>query len=163
MHLPPVAPHQPFDPPHQPDSSQRGGAALARPLPHGLHTPLLAHPVEVASDDVKEEPEAASMKRRPLWRAPTSAISRDDESLCVTVYVMTELHDRDVLFPSDQLPFDPRRSVFVWAGKGDPFTQDDIGRRMMRFLCLVAEWEKDSLAESLFSAIGVRVVDCLHA
>jgi hypothetical protein len=33
---------------------------------------------------------------------------------------------------------------------------------MMRFLVLVCDWEKNGLAENLFSAIGVRVVDLLH-
>jgi hypothetical protein len=34
--------------------------------------------------------------------------------------------------------------------------------RLMRYLCLVCDWEQHNLAESLFSAISVRVVDALH-
>lgn len=33
----------------------------------------------------------------------------------------------------------------------------------MRYLLLVSNWEKQNLAESLFAAIGVRVVDILHS
>jgi hypothetical protein len=45
-----------------------------------------------------------------------------------------------------------------WCAK-----QDEIGERLMRFLVLVAAWDKNLLAENLFSAIGVRVVDMLHS
>lgn len=33
----------------------------------------------------------------------------------------------------------------------------------MRFLVLVSAWDRKLLAENLFSAIGVRVVDLLHS
>ena len=33
----------------------------------------------------------------------------------------------------------------------------------MRFLVLVHAWDRNLLAENLFSAIGVRVVDMLHS
>lgn len=33
----------------------------------------------------------------------------------------------------------------------------------MRFLVLVSAWDRKLLAENLFSAIGVRVVDMLHS
>jgi hypothetical protein len=67
-------------------------------------------------------------------------------------------------------PFDTRRTLFVWApssesgegGAADPFTSCVIGKRMMRFLVLVAAWEGDHLAESIFAALGTRVVDVLH-
>jgi hypothetical protein len=58
---------------------------------------------------------------------------------------------------------DQHRSVFVWSGKDDPFSDDVIGRRMMQYLIIRADWEKDNLAQSLLSAIGTRVVDVLHA
>eukprot|EP00455_Lapot_gusevi_P047098 TRINITY_DN630_c0_g1_i8.p1 TRINITY_DN630_c0_g1~~TRINITY_DN630_c0_g1_i8.p1 ORF type:complete len:111 (-),score=53.71 TRINITY_DN630_c0_g1_i8:406-708(-) len=83
------------------------------------------------------------------------------DELCITVYVMSSIAHRDQLFGSEQFNFDMKRSVFVWTGNGDPF-KGEAGQRMMRFLVLVADWEKENLAESLFSAIGVRVVDCLH-
>ena len=59
------------------------------------------------------------------------------------------------------------RAVFVWSGKGDPFFTPEggdplIAKRIMRFLCLVADWERENLADSIFSALGVRVVDALH-
>ena len=54
-------------------------------------------------------------------------------------------------------------TVFVWSGAGseqasDPFytaPDDDPmpARRLMRFLCLVADWEQENLAESLFSGM----------
>ena len=52
--------------------------------------------------------------------------------------------------------------MFAWSRVGDPFTKDDIGERMMRFLILIADWEKENLAESIFSGINIRLVDCLH-
>ena len=84
----------------------------------------------------------------------------------VVVEVMNSLAHRDRLFGSDVFPFDEHRPpLFVWSGAtsdGAPFTRDASGSRLMQFLVLVADWEKDNLAESLFSAIGVRVVDVLH-
>lgn len=82
----------------------------------------------------------------------------------VTVYVMRDFVQRDALFGKDDFPFDPRTSLFIWSDPtGDPFTKDEIGERLMRFLVLVAAWDKHLLAENLFSAIGVRVVDMLHS
>ncbi len=45
--------------------------------------------------------------------------------LVVQVHVMSSIEHRDALFSSDDLPFDPVRTVFVWSGKGDPFTKND--------------------------------------
>ena len=125
-------------------------------------------------------------------------------SQSITVYVMRSFAQRDALFGSDDFPFDPRTSLFVWSDPtGDPFTKDEIGsdghsstrarrtaggvwhagmrcrslslsvvlcllcvcvsERLMRFLVLVAAWDRKLLAENLFSAIGVRVVDMLHS
>ncbi len=50
----------------------------------------------------------------------------------IQVHVMSTLAHRDVLFGSDELPFDPRTTLFVWTGKAEPFTKDAIGTRMMR-------------------------------
>jgi len=85
-------------------------------------------------------------------------------SRCITIYVMRSFAQRDALFGTDNFPFDPRTSLFVWSDPHtDPFTKDETGARMMRFLVLVSSWEKKLLAENLFSAVGVRVVDMLHA
>jgi len=82
----------------------------------------------------------------------------------VKVYVMRTLAQRDALFGSENFPFDPRSSLFVWSHPtSDPFSKDEIGERLMRFLVLVAAWDRKLLAENLFSAIGVRVVDMLHS
>lgn len=43
----------------------------------------------------------------------------------------------------------------------NPFSDDDAGHRMMSVLCLIAAWESN-LANSLFSALGIRVVHSLH-
>lgn len=90
----------------------------------------------------------------------------DVEQLSVIVEVMSTLQDRDRLFGSDDFKFDQRRTLFVWTGStkdGMPFGRNDPnGTRMMRFLVLIKDWEGDNLAESLFSAIGMRVVDVLH-
>ncbi len=83
-------------------------------------------------------------------------------TLIVQVQIMSTFEHRDALFGSDTLPFDADKTVFVWSGRGDPFTNDEIGSRMMRFLILVADWEGDNLAESLFSGINIRLVDVLH-
>jgi hypothetical protein len=86
----------------------------------------------------------------------------------LTVHVMNTLQERDALFGSDAFPFNPKTSFFIWSGVNadgtflNPFTRDEIGSRMMRFLVLVADWEGDNLATSLFQAIGVRVGDVLH-
>jgi hypothetical protein len=81
----------------------------------------------------------------------------------VKVFVMRTIAQRDALFGSEQFPFDPRSSLFVWSHPhSDPFTKDEIGERLMRFLVLVAAWDRALLAENLFSAIGVRVVDMLR-
>jgi hypothetical protein len=83
---------------------------------------------------------------------------------CITVYVMNDFKQRDALFGSENLPFDSRSTLFVWSNpNNDPFTKDEIGERLMRFLVLVAGWDRKLLAENLFSAIGVRVVDTMHS
>jgi hypothetical protein len=89
------------------------------------------------------------------------------EPRCVTVYVIESFARRDEMFGSGRTSLDNRFSLFLWSGSGEkagamPFTDDAIGQRLMRYLVLVADWEKHGLAESLFSAIGVRVVDILH-
>ncbi len=50
----------------------------------------------------------------------------------IQVHVMSTMDHRDALFGSDDLPFDPRCTMFVWTGKGDPFSKDATGTRMMR-------------------------------
>lgn len=81
----------------------------------------------------------------------------------VKVFVMRTIAQRDALFGSEHFPFDPRSSLFVWSHpSSDPFSKDEIGERLMRFLVLVAAWDRKLLAENLFSAIGVRVVDMLR-
>jgi len=102
------------------------------------------------------------------------------EPRCVTVHIIESLARRDELFgPKSKRAGssaadgggvssgDNRFSLYLWSGSQEkagviPFTDDETGQRMMRYLVLVADWEKHSLAESLFSAIGVRVVDILH-
>lgn len=90
------------------------------------------------------------------------------------VQVMSTLEHRDALFGDvgGANRFDPLRTIFIWAGKRkgpdgkefeDPFTDDDVGRRVMRFLCLIAAWEGVNLGDSLFSALGIRTVDLLHS
>ena len=74
----------------------------------------------------------------PRSRKQSVAASFDDKSFVVQVHVMSTMEHRNALFSSDTLPFDPLHTVFVWSGQGDPFTKDDIGLRMMRFLILVA-------------------------
>jgi len=98
-----------------------------------------------------------------------SSSSRGSSSRCVTVHVMESLAARDALFgPSAAAAsIDNRFSLFIWSGSAEapntlPFTDDAVGQRLMRYLVLVSDWEKHSLCESLFSAIGVRVVDILH-
>jgi hypothetical protein len=60
------------------------------------------------------------------------------ETHVVQVHVMSTMQHRNALFGSDELPFDEDSTVFVWSGRGDPFTKDEIGERMIRFLILVA-------------------------
>jgi hypothetical protein len=43
-----------------------------------------------------------------------------------------------------------------------PFLLRTVGERLMRFLVLVAAWERQNLSEAIFCAIGVRVVDLMH-
>ena len=85
------------------------------------------------------------------------------EPRCVTVFIMENLARRDEMFGSSsksKSSFDNRFSLFIWSGsqeskKGlNPFTDDEIGQRLMRYLVLVVDWEKHGLCESLFSAIG---------
>jgi hypothetical protein len=102
-------------------------------------------------------------------RISPESVDALSQSLRIDVHVMTTKAHRDALFSSDDLDGISAHSVFVWAGSGSPFSADggsgppdEVGTRMMRFLCLVAEWEQENLAEALFSAIGVRVVDVLH-
>ncbi len=86
-----------------------------------------------------------------------------DQERTITVYVISDLDMRNELFGPDEPPFDRHFSVFIWSGKKDPFgTKDKYAQNMMRFLVLVCDWEQNGLAENLFSAIGVRVVDLLH-
>jgi len=89
------------------------------------------------------------------------------EPRCVTVHIIDSFARRDAMFGSGRASLDNRFSLFVWSGSAEkpgamPFTDDDVGQRLMRYLVLVADWEKYGLAESLFSAIGTRCVDILH-
>lgn len=97
-------------------------------------------------------------------RRITVSGQEDEVDRVITVEVMNSKEHRDALFSDDEFPFDIRKTLFIWSGASDPFGKNDpAGSRMMRFLVLVKEWEKENLAESLFSAIGMRVVDVLHA
>ena len=87
--------------------------------------------------------------------------------LKVQIQVMSSYEHRDALFGPEQVPFDSKRTVFIWTEEADPFQKvkgvpDPIGQKMNRYLCLIASWEKANLAEAVFSAVGVRVVDVLH-
>jgi hypothetical protein len=118
--------------------------------------------------------EAAERDRLKSLRKLNDSMAADDApkqkevslaagfSQSITIYVMNDFAQRDALFSNDDFPFDPRTSLFVWSASGDPFTKDEIGERLMRFLVLVAAWDRNLLAENLFSAIGVRVVDMLR-
>jgi hypothetical protein len=118
--------------------------------------------------------EAAERDRLKSLRKLNDSMAADDApkqkevslaagfSQSITIYVMNDFAQRDALFGKDDFPFDPRTSLFVWSATGDPFTKDEIGERLMRFLVLVAAWDRNLLAENLFSAIGVRVVDMLR-
>ena len=119
--------------------------------------------------------EAAERDRLKSLRKLNDSMAADDApkqkevslaagfSQSITIYVMNDFTQRDALFGKDDFPFDPRTSLFVWSASGDPFTKDEIGERLMRFLVLVAAWDRNLLAENLFSAVGVRVVDMLHS
>ena len=87
------------------------------------------------------------------------------------IQVMNNLEHRDAIFGGSGMRFDAKKTIFIWNGQrilpdgkisDDPFTDDDIGRRMMRYLCLIKAWEGANLADSLFSALGIRVVDAIH-
>jgi hypothetical protein len=117
---------------------------------------------------------ASSRDRGGAWtRNPLLSSSAEDGGHQDDVAVQVEGDDDsgveiDVDIVADWVPpFDTRRTLFVWApsgegGAADPFTSCVIGKRMMRFLVLVAAWEGDHLAESIFAALGTRVVDVLH-
>ena len=133
----------------------------------------IGHNARDAADDATTSVGSVSVKKKkmsvltafdetPVQRRRSQGLAAGF-SQSVTVYVMRDFIQRDALFGKDEFPFDPRTSLFVWSGLGDPFTKDEIGERLMRFLVLVAAWDKSLLAENLFSAIGVRVVDMLHS
>ena len=73
------------------------------------------------------------------------------------------MEHRNALFGEKFFDIDLQRTIFVWNGDKsiNPFSDDDYGHRMMSVLCLVAAWETN-LAQSLFSALGIRVVHSLH-
>lgn len=105
--------------------------------------------------------EAADMPARSSAHGSFDGLQDKTLGKVVTVYVMSTLEDRDQLF-QEPFVFD-KYSLFIWNGEGDPFTADAIGKRLMRFLVLVSAWDKKLLAENLFSAIGLKVVDLLHS
>jgi len=86
----------------------------------------------------------------------------------LAVYVMGTKQERDKWFDFDKSigePFDKNFSIFIWSGKVDkdgPFSRDQPGQNMMRFLVLVKEWDRANLADNLFSALGTRVVALVH-
>jgi len=87
-----------------------------------------------------------------------------DPAPFIRVYVMNSKASRDAIFgPANAASFD-RNALFVWSSAESPFDKGDpIAQQMMKYLVLVAGWEKTNLAENLFSAIGIRVVDLLHS
>jgi hypothetical protein len=116
-----------------------------------------------------DQPQGYQIEVRSVSQVAPTPISEMTQQKAIRVHVMSCKAHRDAVFSSEQMAFDPRTELFVWVGQGSPFTADGgrgapdaAGVRMMRFLCLVAEWEGENLAESLFSAVGVRVVDVLH-
>ena len=103
--------------------------------------------------------------------ATPSGSSSSRQPRAVTVYVMESIARRNELFGANMRKkgqFDNRFSLFVWSGAKEapgviPFTDDEIGQRLMRFLVLVANWEKHGLCESLFSAIGQLAMETLRS
>lgn len=89
----------------------------------------------------------------------------------IRVHILSTIEERNALFNEENFPsIDLSRTIFIWkdadnlpieAPKLKPFSDDDIGHRMMSVLCLVDQWEI-ALSTSLFSAIGVRVNHALH-
>lgn len=114
-------------------------------------------------------PTAASDATSSSSTSPSSSSSSSSSSQFplqnISVYVINSLSFRDELFGgAGPLKFD-KNALFVWSAMDEkqlPFTQDVAGQRMMRYLVLVAVWERNNLAASLFSALSVRVVDILQ-
>jgi hypothetical protein len=84
-----------------------------------------------AADTTTEPPAPAAFKA-----------GTNGADLRVRVHVMSTIEHRDAIFDAVGgdlgcvAAMDPHRSVFLWSGKEDPFTNDEIGRRMMKYLCV---------------------------
>lgn len=81
----------------------------------------------------------------------------------IQIHIINSIEHRNALFGDSFYELDLERTIFVWNGDKsiNPFSDYDIGHRMISVLCLVAAWETN-LAQSLFSALGIRIVHSLH-
>jgi hypothetical protein len=77
-------------------------------------------------------------------RFKDDGLKGQNEEQIITIYVIDSLATRDALFTREPFVFD-RFSLFVWNGESDCFTPDEIGKKLMRFLVLVAKWDKHLL------------------
>lgn len=117
---------------------------------------------------------AARSKLAKLNYALAMASSDDGSGIMTTTMIETTRHrastgntkqDKEIaeaMVALNEATAALRNNLYVWNGVGDPFSIDEIGSEMMRFLVLVSAWENDNLADSLFSAIGIKAVQLMH-
>jgi len=80
----------------------------------------------------------------------------------VNVIIIDSVESRDKWFANMDEEKIMAQSVVVYSGDDNPFTNDEKGKRLMKYLVLVKKWEGMNLASSIFSGISVRVVSMLY-
>jgi len=82
----------------------------------------------------------------------------------VNIIVIDCIESRDLWFKNkERVQRIMERSIVIYSGDDNPFTNDTIGQRLMKYLVLVKKWEGSGLASSIFGGVSVRLVGMLHA
>jgi len=82
----------------------------------------------------------------------------------INVIVIDSIKSRDEWFSGDAGAVQKvmENSIVIYSGDDNPFTNDPLGQKLMKYLVLVKKWEGQGLASSIFSGLSVRVVRLLH-
>jgi len=88
----------------------------------------------------------------------------ENEAESVKIILMDSLEARDKWLSGSEkeVELELSKSIVVYSGDDSPFTHDEMGSRLMKYLVYVKKVEGPSLASSIFTSVAVRVVSLLH-
>ena len=116
--------------------------------------------LDIEADQSDEESESSS----PPLLLPSS-VSPVSRLSPVRIFVLDSVSSRDVVFGGSHLSLLDPGALYVWSSLSleSPFDGSAPAQRMMQYLVMVAAWEKDALADSVFAAIAIRAAIKCHS